>query len=100
MLNPHELSNFTGTEHYTRWNPLFRHMLLTDGARYVAENGGQHGAYWVMDAIASHQVDLQRHPDGRLRDMQFWTLKVQDDKSAVLTCVADAGEKPAVEQHI
>jgi hypothetical protein len=32
--------------------------------------------------------------------MQFWRLKVNADKSAVLTCVADSGEPPVVTQQI
>jgi hypothetical protein len=53
-----------------------------------------------MDTIGSHQPDIQRHPDQRLRDMQFWKLVVNADKSAVLTCVPDTGEEPAVRQVI
>jgi hypothetical protein len=100
MLTASELNNFTGTEGYTRWSPLFPSLVLTDGSLFVAEHGGQCGAYWLFDAIASHQPDVQRHPDERLKDMQFWTLKVNADKTAVLTCVADSGEEPVVTQRI
>lgn len=34
------------------------------------------------------------------RDMQFWELKVNPDKSAVLTCVPDSGMTPVVVQRI
>lgn len=54
-MTPNELENelaqFTGTEGYTSWSPLFRNCVLTDGAKYLAENAG---AYWLMDVIASH----------------------------------------------
>ena len=100
MLKPHELAQFTGTQDYTRWSALFPRMVLTDGAKYVAENGGGQGAYWLMDAIASHQPELRKNPDKRLQEMQFWNLAVSADKTAVLTCVADSGEPPAVEQKI
>ena len=46
-----ELAQFTGTEEYHRFSPLFRNVLLTDGALYLAE---ECGAYWFMDVIASH----------------------------------------------
>ena len=39
----------------------------------------------------------------RLRDIQFWKLKVTEKdgrKSAVLTCRADSGEKPVITQRI
>ena len=97
-----ELDQFTGTEGYIRWSPLFRRMVLTDGAKFVADNGGAHGAYWLVDAIASHQPKVLKK-DERLRDIQFWTLEVTEKdgrKSAVLTCRADSGEKPAVTQRI
>jgi hypothetical protein len=96
-----QLDQFTGTEGYTRWSPLFRRMVLTDGAKFVADNGGAHGAYWLVDAIASHQRKVLK--DERLRDIQFWTLEVTEKdgrRSAVLTCRADSGEKPAVVQRI
>ena len=56
-----------------RWSPLFRQMVLTDGAKFVADNGGAHGAYWLMDAIASHQPKALRNE--MLRDIQFWSCK-------------------------
>ena len=62
MLDQAVLAGFSGTEEYHRYSPLFRRMLLTDGAKYVADNGGGHGAYWLMDAIASHQPKLLRSP--------------------------------------
>ena len=100
MLATADIAQFYGTERYHRWSPLFRNMVLTDGAEYVAENGGAHGAYWLMDAIASWQPELRKHADQRLRDMQFWTLTVHEDKSAELVCLADNGEPPAAQQHI
>src|SRR4051794_19536130 len=90
------LNQFTGTEHYYRFrfDPT---VLLTDGAKHVADEAG---AYWLMEAIAGHQPALRRHPDDRLRALQFWTLTVHPDRSATLTCVADSDEPPAVIQRI
>jgi len=51
-----ELPNFYGTEHYHRFSPLFRNFVLTDGAKYIAE---ECGAYWLMDAIASYKQKYQ-----------------------------------------
>jgi hypothetical protein len=53
-----------------------------------------------MDLIASYQPRLSNNRDERLREMQFWTLKVNPDKSALAVCIADSGEPPAVEQQI
>ena len=42
------LRQFTGTE---AWHRHLPGVLLTDGAKYLAE---ECGAYWLMDVIASH----------------------------------------------
>lgn len=54
MLDSSTLSYFTGTENYLRYSPLGRKVLLTDGARYVAENGGKgtNSAWWLVDIFA------------------------------------------------
>ena len=96
-----ELAQFTGTECYHRWSPLFPRMVLTDGAKFVADNGGKHGAYWLADAIASHQPRALKNE--RLREIQFWKLTVKEKngrKSAILTCRVDSGEEPAITQRI
>jgi hypothetical protein len=45
-----ELSQFTGTEKYHRFSILFRSLVLTDGAKYLAEKAE---CYWLMDIIGS-----------------------------------------------
>ena len=70
---------------------------LTDGVKFLADEAQ---CYWLLDAIGSYQSELAKHPDSRLQEMQFWTLKVHADKSAILTCVADSGEPPAVSEEI
>ena len=44
-----DLAHFTGTTAYVRYRQGGRTLLLTDGAKYVAEKAG---AYWLMDIIA------------------------------------------------
>lgn len=81
------LSNFTGTEnYYCNKNYPFEY---TDGIKYLAENGG---AYWLLDAIASWQKEPIIKSNQDLRQVQFWTLKVNPDNSAVLTCERDTDE--------
>src|SRR4051812_34097458 len=46
-----DLRNFTGSEHWYR-HGLVRTILFTDGAKYVADEGG---AYWLLDEIAFAQ---------------------------------------------
>ena len=50
-LDPAVLAQFTGSEHWYR-HGLVRDILFTDGAKYVADQGG---AYWLLDEIAIAQ---------------------------------------------
>lgn len=98
----HALDGFYGTDEWHRhrcFSPL--PILLTDGALYLAENGGGSGpsAFWLMDAIASYQGEkkLARHP------FQTWRLIVMPEsegqsRSAALIC-GDV-KKPIVRQEI
>ena len=97
MLDQNTLDQFTGTERYTSLKPLFPNVVLTDGVRYVAEQGGANGAFWLINAIASYQPQLMKHE--MCQDMQFWTLTVNADKSADLVCVPDTDLPPVVQQH-
>jgi hypothetical protein len=90
-----ELRQFTGTEHYTRWSYLFPRMVLTDGAKYLAQKGE---CFWLMDAIASHQPECLKHE--ALRYIQFWTLTKHPEGNATLKCFEDSGLPPVVTQEI
>jgi hypothetical protein len=83
----HALDFFSGTEQWHRWSSLFPKVVLTDGAKFLAEACD---AYWLMDAIASYQPDCQT--DEMLREFQVWTLKVDTAHSAVLTCERDTND--------
>ena len=95
-LTEAELDQFTGTEQWYR-HGFARNVLYTDGVKYMAEKGG---AYWLIDAIVSHQINPKVRKNERLQEFQVWTLKVAEDRSAVLTCQADSGEKAIVTQKI
>lgn len=99
-MDASDLMQFTGTEKYHKWSFLFRKHVLTDGANYVAS---KIGAYWLMDAIASHASNVNRaaKKDSRLETMQIWFLK-KKKTGCVLECYADTGEgeKPVVVQKI
>ena len=79
------LAQMYGTEGYTRWSPLFRNHVLTDGAKFLAESAE---AYWLMDAIASRHSSCMK--DDMLKDFQVWTLTVKDG-SGTLICERDTG---------
>src|SRR4051812_1466979 len=75
MMTPDELragmAQMTGTTSYTRYSPMFRQLLLTDGTKFLAENAG---AYWLVDAIGSHIFSNPRLSP-RAEPMQFWTFQ-------------------------
>lgn len=99
-INVTDLRQFTGTTRWYRWSALFPKMLLTDGAKYVAENAGKHGAYWLMDAIASYQNSAPIQKNKELQRFQLWTIEVSPDKTAKLTCRADSDLPAEIEQLI
>jgi hypothetical protein len=72
VITPEEiqanLGQFSGSETFTPWSPLFRNSVLTEGALYVAENCG---AYWLMDIIGSYQHEAKF----KKQDFQVWKLK-------------------------
>ena len=78
-LKESDLQQFIGTEQWYR-HGINRRVLFTDGAKYVADTAG---AYWLLDEIAIIQSF-----DNRLAGeaFQVWTLLVNQDLSAILTC--------------
>jgi hypothetical protein len=82
-LTPQELDGFSGTEQWYRWSRMFPWSLLTDGSKYVAENG----AAWLMDAICSHQTT-------RIKRItpQFWSLQKTGEGQANLVMERDEND--------
>lgn len=99
-----ELCCFSGTEEWHHHPGLFRlPILLTDGAKFVAEKCGPddtHGAYWLMDVIASYQGEkyLARH------EFQTWKLTIhlpgESNASRRGTVTCFDGNKQLVRQEI
>jgi hypothetical protein len=74
-----ELRQFTGSEHWYR-HGLVRDILFTDGAKYVADQGG---AYWLLDEIAFAQ---RFQKEVAAEEFQVWKLTVKPDRTATLAC--------------
>ena len=74
-----ELWQFTGSERWHR-HGLVRHILFTDGAKYLADRAG---VYWLLDEIAFAQ---RARPRVAAEAFQMWKLRVRPDKTALLTC--------------
>jgi hypothetical protein len=71
------LAHFSGTENwYRHW--LVKGMLYTDGVKFFAEHGGQEGAYWLLDVVATEFYPLLR----KERFLQI-ILSVKDRKATI-----------------
>ena len=88
------LRQFTGTEKYYS-NSVYP-FRYTEGIRYLADHAG---AYWLLDAISSWQGNPIIKSNFDLSLIQFWKLKVNSDKSAVLICERDLDD-PVITQRI
>ncbi|PSN15937.1 hypothetical protein C7293_04820 [filamentous cyanobacterium CCT1] len=88
-LTENDLRQFTGTTRYWRSSLPFHPFLYTDGVHYLA-NQGQ--AYWLLDLIGSWQIEPAVKKDPVLLEMQFWTLRVNENSSAVAICERDSGD--------
>jgi hypothetical protein len=78
-LTEADLYQFTGSEYWYR-HPLNWNVLFTDGAKYVADEGG---AYWLLDTIAFAQLFEK---SVAAESFQVWKLAVRPDQTATLTC--------------
>jgi hypothetical protein len=95
------LGFFTGTEKWTRYPCLCPHIvLLTDGALFVAEHGGEddNSAYWLIDAIASYQGEnaLKHHA------FQVWKLSVlppDPEVPPMSVAAVKRSKQPATKDH-
>lgn len=97
-----DLNGFTGSLDWTRhW--LNRNLIYSEGMAYVAE---QAGAYWLLDAIASHEghnndLIAKRQADPDFDFLHFWYLTVDTEKHiAVLECKVDSDQPAVVTQMI
>jgi uncharacterized protein DUF6876 len=91
-LTEFNLRQFSGSENWYR-HGINRNVLFTDGAKYVADEGG---AYWLLDAIAIRQL-YEKPVSGE--GFQVWKLKVNADRTAILTC-DDGNGNIVYTQHI
>ncbi|HKK51873.1 MAG TPA: hypothetical protein VKA74_09815 [Myxococcota bacterium] len=88
------LQRFTGTSQYFRGGPLHGNIVYTDGVQYLLQMAAEgRGAYWLLDAIASHRHTIRRNAEG----LVFWRLTRErpDEASspARLVCARDFDSK-------
>lgn len=71
-----------------------RRLAYTLGVEEIAE---AHGAYWLIDLVASHQPN----PQVACESFQVWTLTVAANNSAVARMTdGNDGTTPIIEQSI
>jgi hypothetical protein len=91
------LGHFTGTDEWHRHGFGRFRLLLTDGAKYVAEEGK---AYWLFDLIFSYQPQLRNFGNEEMdENFQVWELKRLESGSWEASC-NDGNRKVLVSQHI
>jgi hypothetical protein len=99
-LTKDDLNQFTGDLVRYR-HPLNRRVIYSPGVRHIAEEGG---AYWLIDAIASHigspEFIKAAKRDCRINTMHFWLLETSWGGGAELTARADSGEVAFIKQAI
>jgi hypothetical protein len=89
-----DLCQFIGTTQY--FTTMFPRLFHTDGATYLAEKCE---AFWLLDAIGSYQPHIRKAERFKsLRRFQVWRLKVNADKTALLTCQSDSDRPPLITQ--
>ena len=92
MIKQSDLDEFIGTTEY--YSYFIGNFKFTDGVHYLAEQGK---CYWLLDIIGSYQMC-----DKKIRNMhyQFWKLKVNEDKSALVTMREDSDQPVVIKQRI
>lgn len=80
-----ELRQYTGTEQWYR-HGLNKQMLYTDGVEFFAENAGEHGAYWLLDIVATEYWPL-------LKKEPFLTIFVTVQNNAAKIEVTNGNER-------
>ena len=99
-----DLNGFTGSLDWTRhW--ANRNLIYSEGMAYVAEHAGG-GVFWLLDAIASHEVHnpelvALKQADPDFDFLHFWYLTVDTERhTAVLECKLDSDQPAVVTQEI
>jgi len=79
-IDKETLAKFNSTEHLHEFSTLTPNVLLTDGAKYLADRGGCH---WLMEIIGIFQ---NINAEYNIESFQLWTLTVREDSSALVEC--------------
>ncbi len=92
-----ELAQFTGTEKWYRY-ALNRNLIYTDGVKFLAENGGEQGAYWFIDKVACEIAPLLKSKKERFGCINLCVGVIDKNQATVL--VTDGNDKQLAASHI
>jgi len=92
-----ELAQFTGTEKWYR-HALNRNLIYTDGVKFLAENGGEQGAYWFIDKVACEIAPLLKSKNERFGCINLCVGVI--DKNQAMVLVTDGNDKQLAASHI
>ena len=95
-----DLQRFNGSDTWYQ-HQLVGWVVYSEGVQYLAEAAG---AYWLIDAIASHighnkKIRAAYRTVPGFASLHFWKLRKVKD-GAVLEAVLDLGQKPVARQRI
>jgi hypothetical protein len=54
-----QMGHFTGTEQYHSMGPIFKDIVITDGVKYIMDNGY---SWFVIDSLCVIVNKLRNHP--------------------------------------
>lgn len=86
------LTRFCGTQKWFRhW--LVSDMLYTEGVRFFAEQGGEEGAYWFLDIVATEYFPM-------LRQEPFLAIGLTSENGKAAISVEDLDGRTLKEKKI
>jgi len=92
-----EMAQFTGTEKWYR-HALNRNLIYTDGVKFMAENGGEQGAYWFIDKVAFEIAPLLKSKKECFACISLCVGEI--DKNQAMVLVTDGNDKQLASYHI
>src|SRR5262245_12668042 len=91
-LTQGDLDQFTGTQVWYR-HDLMKRITYTEGVKFLADKAG---AYWLIDNIAAHQLDIKIS----VEPFQVWTLKKDPNGVGASLSVTDGNGGDIHEERI
>jgi len=94
-----ELRHFTGSETWHKWSVLYPKFLLTDGAKFLADEAQ---CYWLMDIIGSYQKRLLPNEAFQVWKLTVYTEPIESAHHNIAASVIceDGNNHTLIQQYI